>query len=279
MKTSQELLRGYLRRGWQLVLLAGYHPRYNSRRDYQAGKAPVQTGWPQLRPSLDEALAWHNAGGWIGVVVPSGCVVLDIDTPSGIAWLERNLNPAWSVQKTPNGSHVLVALNEVEGITGATHPCNAGFKITYRTAGRNQIAVAPSPGREWLSLHDVLVPIPYELQPEFQAYATPVSATVGAAVTAPGAQSNEMECTLRTIRRLFTSPVGEKHFGRRDGGLLLGGLIGAGCIAPDDPRVLELITVGVKNSNTPYKAEKTIRWGIERGVQRPLGVSQEGRVR
>ncbi|PKN47810.1 MAG: hypothetical protein CVU59_01465 [Deltaproteobacteria bacterium HGW-Deltaproteobacteria-17] len=256
-------------------MLAGYHPRYNSRRDYQAGKAPVQTGWPRLRPSLDEALAWHIAGGWIGLVVPSGCVALDIDTPSGIAWFERNLNPAWSVQKTPNGVHLLVALNDVEGITGATHMCNAGFKITYRT-DRNMIAVAPSPGREWLSLHDVLVPIPYELQPEPRMYAIPASATVGAAVTASGAPSHQVDCTLRAIRKLFMAPVGEKHFGRLNGGLLLGGLIGAGSLAQDDPLVPELISVGVENSNTPYKAEKTIWWGIERGMQRPIGQNQEG---
>jgi hypothetical protein len=248
-----EILRQYTDRGWQLVRLRGYHRTHNPDRAYNKGKVPADNGWPKLRPTLSEAIDWMQADGWIGLVVPPGCIALDIDDPEAVSWLLANAEPTWTISRTKNGYHVLFLAGDHD-ISGASALSRAGIKITYRAAGKNQIVVAPSPCREWLQwFPDTISEIPEGLLPIPKAPA-----------------SEPVTRVIEVIRRLFDAAPGAKHDGRVKGSRLLGGVIAGGAIADGDPVVEELVRFGVSHSTDPRAAEHTIRTGITNGMLAPI---------
>lgn len=249
----EEILRQYTDRGWQMVLCKGYHPAYNAQRVYSTGKQPQANGWPNLRPTLAEGIAWWALGGWIGVRVPAGIVALDIDTDEGRTWVQANLKKEWTVSQTKNGYHLLFKAPEVE-ISGSTHSVQAGFKVTFRAAGKNQILVAPTPDRQWLGpIADEPPELPEALRP----------------IPRVGEQA-ALQRMLQQIRELFDGPAGEKHACRVKGGRLLGGIIAGGSVEEGGEVVRGLIEFARSHSADPGRAEKDVLDGIEYGKQAPI---------
>lgn len=248
-----EILRQYTDRSWQLVRLRGYHRTHNPDRVYAKGKVPADNGWPKLRPTLTEAVDWMQVDGWIGLVVPPGCVACDIDDPEAVSWLLEHADPSWTISRTKNGYHVLFLAGDHD-ISGASALARVGIKVTYRAAGKNQIVVAPSPCREWIQwAPDAISVIPEGLLPVPKAPA-----------------SEPVNRVIDVIRHLFDAGPGMRHDGRVKGSRLLGGVIAGGAIAEGDSVVEELVRFGVSHSNDPRAAEHTIRTGIANGMLAPI---------
>ena len=248
-----EILRQYTDRGWQIVRLRGYNRTMNPDRTYDKGKVPADNGWPTIRPTLSEAVDWMQADGWIGLVVPPGCIALDMDDPEAIAWLMKHADPTWTISRTKNGYHVLFLAGDAD-IKGASALSRLGVKITYRAAGKNQIVVAPSPAREWIQWHP-------DQMPEIPEGLLPVPKTPA---------GEPLQRVIGVIRSLFDAPAGAKHDGRVKGSRLLGGIIAGGAMGEHDPAVEELVRFGCSHSTDPRSAEADIRSGIANGMQQPI---------
>lgn len=151
MKT---LFETYIGQGFKALRCAGYHSSFNKETDeekrYKRAKAPITEGYakPDYQGlKLDDCKKWEAEGGWIGWVIPPGIVVLDIDKEG---WQQRfatvrdickrqGITPP--IHRTNNGVHVFFKASEnipgnAKGIT------KAGFKVTYRAGGKNQLILA-----------------------------------------------------------------------------------------------------------------------------------------
>jgi hypothetical protein len=133
--------------------------------DRQLAKQPVEK-WQDSRNQYDYETAQQFAqlGYWVGMVVPVGMIVVDIDTPEGLDWLKANYQQCPILQETRNGYHALYALPSGISITGTHHTVNAGFKPTFRAGGKNYICVAPSEGYKWVNCGD-MAELPHDLHP------------------------------------------------------------------------------------------------------------------
>jgi len=59
-------------KNWKKIKLLGYS---GGNTDYEKAKEAIEKGWPALK----EQQNWIKQGGWVGVVVPDGFIVIDID--------------------------------------------------------------------------------------------------------------------------------------------------------------------------------------------------------
>lgn len=133
------------------VLCVGFS-NLNPDRDASKAKVPIRRRWTQEHPSEDEVCAWLARGGWIGAVVPTGCVVLDMDKGAAVEFAERLLAEGAYGTRTPNGYHLWFRLPpDAPPISAASAGTTvSGIPVTYRTAGRSQVIIPPSPGRQWI---------------------------------------------------------------------------------------------------------------------------------
>lgn len=157
------------------VLLKGYHPDHNPKRDYGTGKRPISTstGWTKAEyvPPTKEAIeAWEASEGWAGYLVPERAHILDVEDPSAIAWIRdllRHRGVTTPINITKNGVHFVFSVNGGVSLTGASkRTARAGFLVTDRAAGKN-IVILPRPnnGRTWENEDAEPQEIPEELLP------------------------------------------------------------------------------------------------------------------
>lgn len=164
-KETVDLVRLFPYSPIKVIKLLGFS-QFNKEHDYdhryQAAKRPFMKGWQQMdKPGLnnEDSITWVNQGGWVGLVIPKGIVVVDIDDPQEgeiiyQALLAEQLN--FHAIKTVRGYQFFFKDNgKIKG-QDATVLMAAGCVGDYRLAERGQI-VLPSDntkGREWVRIID-----------------------------------------------------------------------------------------------------------------------------
>jgi putative DNA primase/helicase len=165
IKETVELARLFPHSPIKIIKLLGYS-QFNKElehdRRYHAAKRPFIKGWQQMdKPglSMDESNAWINQGGWTGLVIPKGHVVVDIDNPEEGEIIYRALvadKLNFHSIKTVRGYQFFFwDSGKIKG-QDATVLMAAGCVGDYRLAERGQI-VLPSEntkGREWVRIAD-----------------------------------------------------------------------------------------------------------------------------
>lgn len=145
----------------KIIKLMGYSPmnrEENLSKRYNLAKRPIMKGWQDRRkPGMNngEIQQWLSKKGWIGLVVPSGYDVVDIDEMKEgelifHALLQEKFN--FHAIKTVNGYQFIFRSSNNVTSQDAKVLMAAGFVGDYRLAGRGQI-VLPSEnteGRYWI---------------------------------------------------------------------------------------------------------------------------------
>lgn len=141
------------------IKLKGYS---GGNTDYQRAKHPIDKDWTHAQGlTRDEIDAWLSKGGWIGLIVPEGYIIVDIDDIDTFQQLQGRLqahNIKHHAIKTPNGGQLFfkdtgrVKTQQAKTITAG------GIVVDYRLAGKGQI-VCPNDnikGRFILHMDDTL---------------------------------------------------------------------------------------------------------------------------
>ncbi|MGD6940965.1 phage/plasmid primase, P4 family [Cytobacillus gottheilii] len=147
------------------IKLLGYS-NFNKEQDYSkrytAAKRPFMKGWQHLdKPGLSntESSTWINEGGWTGMVIPKGYIVVDIDDPQEGELLFKALKKdqlSFHAIQTVRGYQFFFKDNGRIKSQDATVLMACGCVGDYRIAERGQIVLPSSntKGREWVQLHD-----------------------------------------------------------------------------------------------------------------------------
>lgn len=141
----------------KIIRLIGYSDA-NKEADYSLAKRPYMKKWQDMNePGLNnnDIRQWLSKKGWIGLVIPQGYDVVDIDEVEEGELIFKALlhsNYKFHAIKTPNGyQFVFKSSNRVE-TQDAKVLMAGGFVGDYRLAGRGQIVlpVANTEGRYWI---------------------------------------------------------------------------------------------------------------------------------
>lgn len=164
-KETVDLVRLFPSSPIKVIKLMGFS-RYNQDQDYDsrysAAKRPFMKGWQHMdKPGLtqDETKSWLKQGGWTGLVIPKGYIVIDIDDAQEGEIIYKALladQLHFHAIKTVRGYQFFFGDNgKIKG-QDATVLMAAGCVGDYRLAERGQI-VLPSDntkGREWVRIVD-----------------------------------------------------------------------------------------------------------------------------
>lgn len=166
----------YLMNGFRSLKCAGFNPEFNREKDqakkYKRAKEPITTGYTEATYkslSAKEIEAWGEKQGWIGWVIPKGYIAIDSEDAIVNNTIEtfcnRNgIDP--SIHITNNGKHHLFRTpNDLPAASKVF--TKAGFPVTYRIGGKNQLILAPVNGRTWACWKPLseLPELPEELYP------------------------------------------------------------------------------------------------------------------
>lgn len=125
------------------IKLRGYS-RGNS--DYQKAKQPLSKGWSKIENSLSEKeINLHvRQGGWIGLVIPNGFIVVDVDNKEQYQHLHNRLKDrgiSHTAISTPNGGQLIFRDTGTVKKQGAKMITVGGIVVDYRIAGKGQIVM------------------------------------------------------------------------------------------------------------------------------------------
>jgi len=159
-----------------LIPLLGYS---NGNTDYERAKIPMNNGWNrQGYGSLtEEEVEEHiKKGGWVGLLIPEGYILVDIDNEQQGSYLLRiteTLGLKVHAIKTPNGYQFFFRDTYRVKFQGVRMITKGLFVVDYRLANKGYI-VLPSGNtekREWIKLSndDELSLLPFFLEPVCRA--------------------------------------------------------------------------------------------------------------
>lgn len=118
---------------------------YNFKYIKLKGKKPVEK-WQENQYTFQEVYPWVTSGNPIGLVVPHGLIVVDIDSTYTANTLLANISLLGNcgVFKTPRGLHLVYSSEGTEKIKNGSKVTTALHdQVDYRTAGKGYI-VYPS---------------------------------------------------------------------------------------------------------------------------------------
>ncbi len=160
-----------------IVLLNGYHPAYNEKKDYKKGKQPIPTctGWTSedyKNPSAEHVNRHITVGGWIGHLIPSNQHALDIEDPDTIRLVRsvcdhHGIKPP--INHTQNGLQFLFTTNGGPPLTGnSNRRTRLGAPVTDRAALKNYLILPKMLDRYWENQEALYNPpvIPDEFLPQ-----------------------------------------------------------------------------------------------------------------
>lgn len=145
----------------KIIKLVGYsymNRETDEKKRYQIAKRPSMRGWQdKKKPGLTprDIKNWLSNKGWIGLLIPDGYIVIDIDEVKEGELLFHALlqeNFQFHAIKTVNGYQFIFRSNGMVTNQDAKVLMAGGFVGDYRLSGRGQI-VLPSkntPGRFWI---------------------------------------------------------------------------------------------------------------------------------
>ncbi|WP_217587014.1 DUF927 domain-containing protein [Lentibacillus saliphilus] len=137
----------------KIVKLKGFSDK-NKTGQYKEAKAPVGS-W-QKKPGLssEEIKQWINENGWIGLVIPKGYDLVDIDdnnTAKVILEGLKKIGLKFHTVKTPNGYHFYFKSSGKLGKQNTKSLSVCGAMVDYRLSKRGYVVI-PSPNindRSW----------------------------------------------------------------------------------------------------------------------------------
>ncbi len=175
LKTSITQLTKAFNANPVIIPLLGY---LGGNKDYQRAKAPIERSWTlsDYKGLNEEQAEEHiRRGGWIGLRIPSGYILVDLDNPDIGEWLRKlieKINLRAHIIKTPNGwQFIFKDMGKVER-QGAKVLTRGMLTVDYRLAGKGYtvLPTTNTEGREWINISlDGLSPLPNWLEPLRQA--------------------------------------------------------------------------------------------------------------
>jgi hypothetical protein len=147
----------------KIIKLIGYSKLNHEQEEklrYKKAKAPIEKGFNDLTKSGlkdDEIKNWLNHNGWVGLVVPKGIDVIDIDNKKEgqaiyIGLQKSNLR--FHAIETVNGYQFIFKSSGRITKQRASFLMTGGFIGDYRLGGRGQIVLPTvnTPGRRWVRI-------------------------------------------------------------------------------------------------------------------------------
>lgn len=147
----------------KVIKLLGFST-FNKEQDYEerytAAKRPFMKGWQQMdKPGVspDEARKWLKQGGWTGLVIPKGYIVVDIDDKQEGEIIYKALSKDqlnFHAIQTVRGFQFIFKDNGKIKTQGSKVLMACGCVGDYRLAEKGQIVLPSSntKGREWIRL-------------------------------------------------------------------------------------------------------------------------------
>jgi putative DNA primase/helicase len=130
----------------------------DQKKKYSAAKTPIDKNWTsddfESLPFIELA-QWIDRGGWIGMRIPDGHIIVDVDNVHeghAISLLLRHHDIKHHQLKTPNGYQFVFKDAELINRQNVKVFTECGFEVDYRLQKKGQIVI-PTPGtagREWL---------------------------------------------------------------------------------------------------------------------------------
>ncbi|MFY9379477.1 MAG: bifunctional DNA primase/polymerase, partial [Acutalibacteraceae bacterium] len=121
------------------IPLLGYS---NGNKDYQKAKTPIISGWQKedFRGMNETEEEYHTArGGWVGLRIPEGYILVDIDDEAVgelVFWALREEGIKSHVMKTPRGWQFFFKDNGKVASQTSKVMAKSGVVVDYRLAGR-----------------------------------------------------------------------------------------------------------------------------------------------
>jgi len=145
----------------KIIKLRGYssaNKETNEAKRYSTAKQPMGKEWQDVdQPGLshEEINNWTNQGGWIGMVIPDGYDLIDIDDPQEGELIYQALKGEgfqFHAIRTPNGYQFFFRSTGKLKRQNAKVLMAGGFVGDYRLAGKGQIVFPTegTPGRYWI---------------------------------------------------------------------------------------------------------------------------------
>ncbi len=111
----------------------------------QAAKIPLDKNWLQRIVDAECAEDWLKAGGWIGMIIPEGFVVVDVDDMTDAETIESILQSSdlkYSQVNTLKGKQFFFKGNLNK--QSCAKWCGLGLQVDYRLGGKGQIILPES---------------------------------------------------------------------------------------------------------------------------------------
>lgn len=172
-KKLQEVFHGEAKL-FKLVGYSRFNNESNEEKRYKKAKTPIPgVSWTSYELNEGDFQSWVSEGGWIGLRVPSGLVVVDIDDMKEAKWARQtlvNLRVGHHAIQTVRGWQFIFKHPEGMEIKQTSEYFTWGcFAVDYRIAGKGYI-VLPTPnteGREWVEVSGGLDEVPKWFYPLF----------------------------------------------------------------------------------------------------------------
>lgn len=154
-----------------IIPLLGYS---NNNQDYQTAKTPAVRGWnsKDYKGLTEEEAEKHlQKGGWLGLRIPDGYILVDVDDKmlgEYLAGLIEKINLKAHIIRTPNGWQFFFQDNKKIKTQGAKLLTKGLFTVDYRLPGRGYIVLPAenTENREWVNLSlDGISQLPVWLEP------------------------------------------------------------------------------------------------------------------
>lgn len=162
-KETVELTRLFPSSTIKVIKLLGYssnNKESDQAKRYNKAKRPFTNGWQQMdKPGISrkEENNWLKQGGWTGLVIPKGYIVVDIDNPKEGEILYKALlhdQLSFHAIKTVRGYQFFFKDNKRVRRQNATVLMACGCVGDYRLAEKGQVVLPSSntKGRQWVHL-------------------------------------------------------------------------------------------------------------------------------
>jgi putative DNA primase/helicase len=170
------------------VQIRRYDAELWNGKDYDSkleNKAPL-TQWRTSPLSFEQAAEFAEKGYRIGLVVPEGFVVVDVDNedhPDSSMYVERILNDLgikYSYNRTSRGVHFFFRDDMLSIPSDAETKCALGITVDHRSNNKGYIILPVNdPHRAWGEWVDEVEDIPGFLKPAMSAKNQPVTTFIG----------------------------------------------------------------------------------------------------
>ncbi len=125
------------------IKLLGYS---GDNKNYRDAKTPLKKDWTHSGASLteQEIEKWLDKRGWIGLIIPPGLIVVDMDSKDQYKHFSGRLTAAGIRHiaiSTPNGGQLLFKDTKTVQKQGARIITVGGIIVDYRLAGKGQIVM------------------------------------------------------------------------------------------------------------------------------------------